>query len=130
MVRIGLAKAPQAGDRWGGAEPPPPPAGGGGGGGGGVSAMSYRVRVLAGRVDRRAGSHFYHLELVQRLTARGHRVSLVCFGPEPKGLECEEVLAIAPPPPARKVLWRFQSLFDARHYSRELARLPLAPVDV
>jgi glycosyltransferase involved in cell wall biosynthesis len=92
--------------------------------------MSYRVRLLAGRVDRQAGSHFYHRELVRRLSARGHRVSLVCFAPAPPDLECEEVLAIPIPPRAGRFLWRFQSLFDARHCARALHRLPLLDVDI
>jgi glycosyltransferase involved in cell wall biosynthesis len=92
--------------------------------------MSYHVRVLAGRIDRKAGSHFYHLELVRRLSRRGHRVSLVCFAPGADVLGCEEVFAVPAPTPAGRFLWRFQTLLNARHYRRALDRLPLAPVDV
>jgi glycosyltransferase involved in cell wall biosynthesis len=93
--------------------------------------MSYHVRVLAGRVDRGAGSHVYHLELVKRLAARGHRVSLVCFAVLPEAADCAEVFAIPGrgQPPGR-LLWRFASLLDARHYRRGLARLELPPADI
>src|SRR5436305_14670271 len=92
--------------------------------------MTYHVRVLAGRIDRKAGSHFYHLELVRRLSQRGHRVSLVCFAPAPADLECDEAFAIPAPTPAGRFLWRFQTLLNARHYGRALDRLPLGPVEV
>jgi glycosyltransferase involved in cell wall biosynthesis len=93
--------------------------------------MSYHVRVLAGRVDRGAGSHVYHLELVKRLAARGHRVSLLCFAALPEVADCAEVFAIpGRSQPAGRLLWRFASLLDARHYRRELARLELPPADV
>ena len=56
--------------------------------------MPYRVRVLAGRVDRGAGSHVYHLELVKRLAVRGHRVSLVCFSALPEAAANAEVFTV------------------------------------
>ncbi len=90
----------------------------------------YRVRVLAGRVDRKAGSHFYHLQFVQRLAERGHRVSLVCIGPAPDGLGAEEVFTVPPPAPPGRLLWRFQTLFSARHHRRAVEGLRLGPVDV
>ena len=93
--------------------------------------MTYHVRVLAGRVDRGAGSHVYHLELVKRLAARGHRVSLVCFAALPEAAGCAEVFAVlGRDRPAGRLLWRFASLLDARHYRRGLARLDLSPADV
>lgn len=93
--------------------------------------MPYRVRVLAGRVDRGAGSHVYHLELVKRLAARGHRVSLVCFSALPEAAANAAVFTVpAREKPAGRLLWRFAAVLDARHCARGLARLELPPADV
>src|SRR5262245_6869404 len=93
--------------------------------------MPYHVRILAGRVDRGAGSHVYHMELARRLAARGHRVSLVCFDALPGVDFCANGYRVPPPaePPGRS-LWRFASLRNCRHCSRGLARLELPPADV
>src|SRR5262249_23457779 len=92
--------------------------------------MAYHVRVLAGRVDRGAGSHVYHLELVRRPAARGPRVSLVCFSAPPELADCAEVFAVRPPPPPGRFLWRFTSLLNYFHHAKALTRLPLPPADV
>jgi glycosyltransferase involved in cell wall biosynthesis len=92
--------------------------------------MAYHVRVLAGRVDRGAGSHVYHLELVRRLAARGHRVSLVCFCAPPEMADSAEVFVVPPRQPPGRFLWRFTSLLNYFHYARGLQRLPLPPADV
>jgi glycosyltransferase involved in cell wall biosynthesis len=89
------------------------------------------VRILAGRVDRGAGSHVYHMELARRLAARGHRVSLVCFSALPDvgpGVEVHQL----PLPPESSVpfLWRFAAVRNYRHQSKALARLRLSPADV
>jgi glycosyltransferase involved in cell wall biosynthesis len=93
--------------------------------------MPYHIRVLAGAVDRGAGSHVYHQELVRRLAARGHRVSLVCFRSVPEVAGCAEVFEVprrpAPPGP---LLWRFAAVLDYLHCGRGLARLPLPEADV
>jgi glycosyltransferase involved in cell wall biosynthesis len=93
--------------------------------------MRRHVRILAGRVDRGAGSHVYHLELARRLSSRGHHVSLVCFSALPEVDGDVEVHRL-PLPPQTNVpfLWRFTALRDYRHCSRALARLELAPADV
>jgi glycosyltransferase involved in cell wall biosynthesis len=93
--------------------------------------MGYHIRVLAGHVDRGAGSHVYHQQLVRRLAARGHRVSLVCFAGAPEVADCAEVYEVpkpagSPPP----FLWRFSALRDCLHCTRSLARLPLPAADV
>ncbi len=93
--------------------------------------MTYHVRVLAGRVDRGAGSHVYHQELVRRLAARGHRVSLVSFNPNPDVGSDVEVHAVPlPAPTSFPFVWRFTSVRNYRHCHRGLLQLDLPPADV
>ena len=92
--------------------------------------VTYHVRVLAGRVDRGAGSHVYHQELVRRLAARGHRVSLVCFDPEPNVGDDVAVHAVPLPAQPSPFLWRFTAIRNYRHCSKAVARLALPPADV
>jgi glycosyltransferase involved in cell wall biosynthesis len=93
--------------------------------------VTYHVRVLAGRVDNTCGSHVYHRRLVQKLAARGHRVSLVCFQAVPEVLECAEVFEVPIEPHAgRRALWRFASWLQYRDCTRKLLRLGLPPADV
>lgn len=92
---------------------------------------TYHVRVLAGRVDRGAGSHVYHQELVKRLAARGHRVSLVSFDPNPDVGTNVEVHAV--PLPAQTsipFMWRFTAVHNYRHCHKGLLELDLPPADV
>jgi glycosyltransferase involved in cell wall biosynthesis len=93
--------------------------------------MRRHIRILAGRVDRAAGSHVYHQELVCRLAARGHRVSLVCFESVPEVAGAAEVFEVGkrPGPPPR-LIWRLGAVLDYLHCSRGLARLSLPPADV
>src|SRR5213592_3131982 len=93
--------------------------------------MTYHVRILAGRVDRGAGSHVYNLELARRMAERGHRVSLVCFEALPevrRGVEVHTVPQLTEMP--EWGLWRFAALRNARHCARGLVRLQLEPADV
>ena len=93
--------------------------------------MSLSVRILAGRLDRGAGSHVYHNELARRLAARGHRVSVVCFASAAEVAACAAVTAI---PPRRyeqsRWLWRVSTICKYLQCSRDLHRAPLEPVDV
>ena len=92
---------------------------------------TYHVRVLAGRVDRGAGSHVYHQELVRRLAARGHRVSLVCFDPHPDVGTNTEVHAVPlPAPTSFPLLWRFAAVRNYRHCYHRFFELDLPPADV
>jgi glycosyltransferase involved in cell wall biosynthesis len=82
-------------------------------------------------VDRGAGSHVYHQELVRRLAARGHRVSLVCFDPQPA--VGDDIAVHGIPLPAQTslpFLWRVSAVRNYRHCSKALARLALSPADV
>ena len=93
--------------------------------------VQYHIRVLAGRVDRGAGSHVYHQELVQRLAARGHRVSLVSFDPNPAVGTNVEIHAVPlPAPTSFPFLWRFTAVRNYRHCHRGLLQLDLPPADV
>jgi glycosyltransferase involved in cell wall biosynthesis len=93
--------------------------------------IRYHVRILAGRVDRGAGSHVYHQQLVRRLAARGYRVSVVCFQAVPDVRECAETFEVplAPYDKARFV-WRFTSLLQYWHCTRLLLCQNLPPTDV
>ena len=93
--------------------------------------VNYHVRILAGRVDRGAGSHVYHQELVRRLVARGHRVSLVCFDRQADVGGDVEVHAVPlPPPPSLPLLWRLTAVHNYQHCGRGLVELDLPPADV
>lgn len=92
---------------------------------------SYHVRILAGRLDREAGSSNYNRELACRLHARGHHVSLVCFQSVPEVAECAEIVEI---PQVnwlgKKFIWRLRPWLQYRHCARALWRQALAPADV
>jgi glycosyltransferase involved in cell wall biosynthesis len=93
--------------------------------------MKFSVRILAGRLDRGAGSHVYHLELARRLASRGHRVSLVCFGSVPEVLDCAEVFELPAVDQAQvPFLWRFAAWSRHRIATRWLLGLDLPPADV
>jgi glycosyltransferase involved in cell wall biosynthesis len=93
--------------------------------------MKYHVRILAGRVDRGAGSHVYHQEMVRRLAVRGHRVSLVCFEGTPEVRDCAEVVEVRPARFDRwPWLWRYASALNHRRCGRGLLAAGLPPADV
>lgn len=90
------------------------------------------VRVLAGRLDRTAGSHVYHMELAERLTRRGHRVSVVCFGPLEAGETFPYEVVALPGIGAFEwpVLWRFAPLAKYRACTRLIRSAPLEAPDI
>ena len=93
--------------------------------------MVRHIRILAGLLDRRAGSQLYHKELACRLAARGHRVSVVCFGAVPEVQACADVFEVLRKPYHEiRFCWRFASLLQYRHCGRQLAGLKLPPADV
>src|SRR6185312_15532113 len=93
--------------------------------------MSLRVRILAGRLDRGAGSHVYHNQLARRMAARGHRVSVVCFAGAPEVAACAAVTAIRPRRYEQsRWLWRVSTICKYLQCSRDLRAAPLDPVDV
>ena len=90
-----------------------------------------RIRILAGRLDRAAGSHVYHSELARRLAARGHAVSLVCFGCDSTLVALAEVCAIPPRPFEHSpFLWRIAPLRQSWHYRGALGSVHLSRPEV
>ena len=94
--------------------------------------MSSRlhVRILAGLLDRTAGSHVYHRELATRLAARGHRVSVVAFEDDELLRRTCEIHSVAPLPHPRRWFWRFLTRLKQRHCRRAVQKLELDRPDV
>ena len=93
--------------------------------------MALRIRVLAGQVDRFAGSHVYHREIIRRLAIRGHDLSVLCFNAEPETDRYARVTRIGfSPCRTASFAWRFASIVDYWHASRGLGRGGLDEVDV
>jgi glycosyltransferase involved in cell wall biosynthesis len=94
--------------------------------------MPHHIRILAGRLDRGAGSHVYNNQLIRRLAARGHTVSTVCFDADPDVRNCADVLEISSPASYHDapIVWR---LFAWRAYGycrRRLLQAALARPDI
>jgi len=93
--------------------------------------MAYHIRILAGQLNRNAGSHVYHLELTRKLAARGHRVSVVCFG---SGAAVRDVAEVAEIDPLEvqnvPLVWRFATVVRAWSCNRQLRRESLAEPDI
>src|SRR5258707_1191050 len=95
------------------------------------SIMKYHIRVLAGLLDNRAGSHVYNRELIRRLASRGHRLSTVCFKATLEVRECAEVFEVPPAGyQATRILWRLAPVLQHRQLCRALAALKCPPADV
>jgi glycosyltransferase involved in cell wall biosynthesis len=93
--------------------------------------MRYRIRLLAGHLDSRAGSHVYHRELIRRLCARGHEVSVVCFQKDHEASECADWYEIPPAPFENSTfVWRFTSLRQYWRATRMLAETRLPDADI
>lgn len=88
------------------------------------------VRVLAGWVDRRAGSHVYHQILVRELARRGHRVSLLCFEGVPEIRDCAEVFEVSRYVPQSRLVWRIQTWLEYLACRKHFWNLSLGPADV
>jgi glycosyltransferase involved in cell wall biosynthesis len=93
--------------------------------------MAYHIRILAGQLNRNAGSHVYHIELTRRLAARGHRMSVVCFGSGAAVNDVADVMEIDPlEVQDRPLVWRFASLVRAWSCSRQLRHKSLSRPDI
>ena len=88
------------------------------------------VHLLAGHLDRRAGSHVYHRELATRLAARGHRVTVVGFENDSELSAICEVKSVGPLPGPLPLLWRYHTWFKHRHCRRRLRAMRLDRPDV
>lgn len=95
-------------------------------------AAKRHVRVLAGGLGPGAGSHLYNRELILRLAARGHTVSVVCLGGA-KHVAADRVTAheLAVPEFAHwPVVWPWATRLRAGAVDRRFRRLALDPPDV
>ncbi|RMF70323.1 MAG: glycosyltransferase family 1 protein [Alphaproteobacteria bacterium] len=85
------------------------------------------VRLLASYLDKRAGSAVYMRALAERLAAAGHRVSVICLGPEeippPEGVVPEDFAILAPRHLRMPGLWRFDHLASFLRSRRRLVHL-------
>jgi glycosyltransferase involved in cell wall biosynthesis len=88
------------------------------------------IRILAGRLDNRAGSHVYHNRLIRKLAARGHHVSVICFKSEPEIAAVADVMAIPRRVSPLPLAWRVQPCIEYLEGTRALKRLGLAAADV
>ncbi len=93
--------------------------------------MPLHVRILAGRVDRSAGSHYYHLRLARSLASRGHRVSLVCFDALSEELLGVEIFSIRVPAyEEMRFLWRSAAWLRYQACGASIRALPIDSPDV
>jgi glycosyltransferase involved in cell wall biosynthesis len=92
--------------------------------------MARHIRILAGKLDRQAGSHVYHQELIRRLAARGYRVSVLCFEAVPEVRGCAEVFEVSSRVPEWPFLWRLTALFAFLRCVSGMKRLELDQPDV
>ncbi len=92
------------------------------------------VRLLASYLDRRAGSAVYMRTLAERLAGAGHRVSVICLGPEgltpPDGVAREDFTILPPLHLHAPGLWRLDHLASFTRMPARLQRLGLDRPDV
>lgn len=73
------------------------------------------IRILAGRLDRGAGSHVYHYQLARHLAMRGYQVSVMAFHSEHAPLSGVEIQSVRIPNFSNlPVVWRYASVL--RHW--------------
>lgn len=93
--------------------------------------MTFHVRLLVGSLMPTAGSHIYNRELIRRLAARGHRVSVVAF--DNGNSTWDDVdLQIIPRFNWQKLplVWRWSSNLFAFDYACRLPSMKLSRPDV
>ncbi len=91
------------------------------------------VRLLASYLDRRAGSAVYMRALAERLVSAGHRVSVICLGPEeitpPQGVTAEDLAVLPPIHLHAPGLWRLDHLASFTRAHARIRRLALERPD-
>lgn len=95
------------------------------------AARALHVRILAGSLTPQAGSHIYNSELIRRLAARGHRVSVVAL--DDGGDRWSPIEVTVLPKHSWKtmpVLWRFAGPLQGLLASRQIAAARLDRPDV
>jgi glycosyltransferase involved in cell wall biosynthesis len=89
------------------------------------------VRILAGKLDRTAGSHVYHYELAQRLSSAGHDVSLVFFKSAHAPLPSLETLELPDTSfQHHPLIWRINPVLRYLAYGKKLRTHPLSRPDI
>jgi len=92
------------------------------------------VRLLASYLDRRAGSAVYMRALSEHLVGAGHRVSIICLGPEgiepPQGVAAEDVAVLPPLHLHAPGLWRLDHWASFVRAPVRIRRLDLERPDV
>lgn len=89
------------------------------------------IRILAGKLDRHAGSHVYHYALAKRLAARGHSVSVVCFASQHEPLENIDTIEFCDRSYENThLLWRLNPVLRYIHYCSELRACNLSRPDL
>lgn len=74
-------------------------------------SRSMHIRILAGRLDRTAGSHVYHYELARRLSDRGYHVSVLAFRSESPKLTDVALQSVRIPDfSSAPLVWRYASI--------------------
>ena len=89
------------------------------------------VRILAGKLDRTAGSHVYHYELARRLCSAGHHVSLVFFKSAHASLSSIETLELPDTSfQHHPLIWRINPVLRYLAYGKQLRAHPLSRPDI
>jgi len=93
--------------------------------------MPFRVLLLAGAIDRQAGSHFYHKQLIRQLANRGHSVTAMCFNADNDVRNYAEIHQL----PLRRFhesrfFWRFASALESMDLRRRVRNNGSRNVDV
>ncbi|GIX17624.1 MAG: glycosyl transferase family 1 [Rhodothalassiaceae bacterium] len=89
------------------------------------------VRLLASYLDKRAGSATFMRALAERLAAAGHRVSVICLGPEgvqaPAGVAHRDFAILPPVRLTAPGLWRLDHAASFAQAGRRIAALAWEP---
>lgn len=86
-----------------------------------VPRHATHVRILAGRLDRGAGSHVYHYQLARHLAMRGYEVSVMAFYSEHAPLSEVEIHSVRIPNFSNlPVVWRYASALRHWYCGREM----------
>lgn len=86
-----------------------------------ASRHATHIRILAGRLDRGAGSHVYHYQLARHLAMRGYEVSVMAFHSEHAPLPEVAIQSVRIPNFSNlPVVWRYASVLRHWYCGREM----------
>jgi glycosyltransferase involved in cell wall biosynthesis len=84
------------------------------------------IHVIAMRADRSGGADVYTADLVRRLAARGHQITLLCYEAEPELTKVCTFHRIRRMPYENvRVAWRVAPLLSLFDFARSLEEMPL-----